>query len=124
MGSPWCLSKTRKVNQLAPVTERHLYSSAPGCVGVHERPIRNEFDALLHSEHPRVLHPLVGVTVGKRHSAIDQADGKDVLTVDVRHRAVVDDACTVFGSRATMRVTLSAVRPCCRRKVSSASSGA
>ena len=101
LGVQWILpgawSKTRKVTQLAPVTERHLYSSAPGCFGVHERPIRNEFDALLHSEHPRVLHLLVGVAVGELHGAIYQADGKDVLTIDIRHRAVVDNACTVLG---------------------------
>src|SRR5262245_3379572 len=59
---------------------------------IHQRAIANELDALFHGKHLWIPHPLERVTGVERHRSIDEGDGGQILQVDVRHRAVVDDA--------------------------------
>ena len=59
--------------------------------------IGHELDALAHREHARIFEALIGVAVLETDRAVDERDRDDVLDIDVRHRAVVDDARAVGG---------------------------
>ena len=79
-----------------PITELHFHAAAAWRGRIHQLAVGNQLHALLHGAHCRVRHPLVGMAVLERHAASHQRQRDDVLAVDIRHRAVVDNASPVL----------------------------
>src|SRR5712691_1572699 len=97
----------REVAHSSPIAEKYLDFAAAGRRRIHQCAIRNELHAAFDGQDLRILHSLIRVARVERQTAVNQRYGDQVLTVDVRHRPIINNAGAVLGERDNNAVDIS-----------------